>query len=141
MIVPDLNLLVFTYSQASPFHDDARKWWEGLFNGAERVGIPWVVITGFVRLMTNRSAMDQPLAPSEAIDTVESWFRYPHVTPLNPGTEHLSLLRQALAAAGVGGNLVTDAHVAALAMEYQAEVHSNDSDFSRFPGLRWRNPL
>ena len=141
MIVPDLNLLVFTYSQASPFHDDARKWWEGLFNGAERVGIPWVVITGFVRLMTNRSAMDQPLAPSEAIDTVESWFRYPHVTPLNPGTEHLSLLRQALAAAGVGGNLVTDAHVAALAMEYQAEVHSNDTDFSRFPGLRWRNPL
>ena len=141
MIVPDLNLLVFTYSQASPFHDDARKWWEGLFNGAERVGIPWVVITGFVRLMTNRSAMDQPLAPSEAIDTVESWFRYPHVTPLNPGTEHLSLLRQALAAAGVGGNLVTDAHVAALAMEYQAEVHSNDADFSRFPGLRWRNPL
>ena len=141
MIVPDLNLLVFTYSQASPFHDDARKWWEGLFNGAERVGIPWVVITGFVRLMTNRSAMDQPLAPSEAIHTVESWFRYPHVTPLNPGTEHLSLLRQALAAAGVGGNLVTDAHVAALAMEYQAEVHSNDSDFGRFPGLRWRNPL
>ena len=141
MIVPDLNLLVFTYSQASPFHDDARKWWEGLFNGAERVGIPWVVITGFVRLMTNRSAMDQPLAPSEAIDTVESWFRYPHVTPLNPGTEHLSLLRKALAAAGVGGNLVTDAHVAALAMEYQAEVHSNDADFARFPGLRWRNPL
>ena len=112
-----------------------------MFNGAERVGIPWVVITGFVRLMTNRSAMDQPLAPSEAIDTVESWFRYPHVAPLNPGTEHLSLLHQALAAAGVGGNLVTDAHIAALAMEYQAEVHSNDTDFGRFPGLRWRNPL
>ena len=141
MIIPDLNLLVFAYNQAAPFHNDARRWWEGLVNGTERVGIPWVVATGFVRLMTHRSAINPPVTPSEAIDTVGSWFRYSHVTPLNPGTEHLSLLRQALAAAGVGGNLVTDAHVAALAMEYQAEVHSNDSDFGRFPGLRWRNPL
>ena len=141
MIVPDLNLLVFAYNQAAPFHNDARRWWEGLVNGTERVGIPWVGAAGFVRLMTHRSAIDQPVTPSEAIDTIESWFRYPHVTPLNPGAEHLSLFRQALAAAGVGGNLVTDAHVAALAMEYQAEVHSNDTDFGRFPGLRWRNPL
>ena len=61
--------------------------------------------------------------------------------PINPGTDHLAYFRRNLAAAGVGANLVTDSHVAALAMEFQAEVHSNDNDFSRFPGLRWRNPL
>ena len=141
MIIPDLNLLVYSYSQASPFHHDARRWWEGLVNGTERVGISWVVSTGFVRLMTSRTSTNPPITPSEAIDTVESWFRYPHIAPLNPGIDHLTLLRDALAAAGVGGNLVTDAHLAALAIEYQAEVHSNDTDFARFPGLRWRNPL
>ena len=65
----------------------------------------------------------------------------PNVIPLNPGRDHLALFRRCLAAAGVGANLVTDAHLAALALEYQAELHSNDTDFSRFPGLRWRNPL
>jgi predicted nucleic acid-binding protein len=69
------------------------------------------------------------------------WFRSPSVTPLNPGTQHIAIFRNMLAAAGVAGNLVTDAHIAALAIEHQAEVHSNDSDFARFPGLRWRNPL
>lgn len=72
---------------------------------------------------------------------VGDWFLRPHVTPINLGSEHLNLLQRNLDAAGVGANLVTDAHIAALAMEYQAEVPSNDSDFSRFPGLRWRNPL
>ena len=75
------------------------------------------------------------------MDYVDEWFWYPHVMPLNPGAEHLRLFRRALAAAGVGANLVTDAHIAALAMEHQAEVHSNDADFGRFPGLRWRNPI
>ena len=97
--------------------------------------------TGFVRLVTQPNVLNDPFSPEQAIDTVEEWFRLPHVAPLNPGTEHLRLMRGALAAAGVGGNLVTDAHIAALAIEYQAEVHSNDTDFGRFPGLRWRNPL
>ena len=72
---------------------------------------------------------------------MREWFRFPQVVPINPGADHLTHLRRNLAAAGVGANLVTDAHVAAVAMEYQAEVHSNDTDFGRFPGLRWRNPL
>ena len=82
----------------------------------------------------------KPATPATAADYVEEWFRLPNVIPLNP-REHLTLFRRCLAAAGVGANLVTDAHLAALAMEYQAEVHSNDTDFNRFPGLRWRNPL
>ena len=141
MIVPDLNLLVYAYNDGAPNHKSARRWWEDLVNGTERVGVPWVVSTGFVRLMTHPSVLVRPAAATKAVDYVREWFRFPHVAPVNPGAEHLDLLRRNLAAAGVGANLVTDSHIAAVAMEYQAEVHSNDTDFSRFPGLRWRNPL
>ena len=105
------------------------------------MGIPWIVATGFVRLMTHPNVLVNPAAPGEAVDFVAEWFRSPQVVPINPGADHLTFLRRNLVAAGVGANLVTDAHIATLAMEYQAEVHSNDSDFGRFPGLRWRNPL
>ena len=141
MIVPDINLLVYAYNDGAPDHEAARRWWEDLVNGAERVGVPWVVATGFVRLMTHPRALTAPVPPTDAIALVRDWFRYDHVSPINPGAEHLTHFQRNLEAAGVGANLVTDAHVAALAMEYQAEVHSNDADFSRFPGLRWRNPL
>ena len=141
MIVPDVNLLVYAHNDGAPYHDSARRWWEGLVNGVERVGVPWVVSTCFVRLMTHPRVLVHPAIPAEAVDYVREWFRFPHVTPINPSAEHLTHLRRSLAAAGVGANLVTDSHIAALAIEYQAEVHSNDTDFSRFPGLRWRNPL
>ena len=85
--------------------------------------------------------MAQTATPSDVLDYVGEWYGCRNVTPLNPGMEHLGQLRSALITAGVGANLVTDAHVAALTMEYQAELHSNNTDFSRFPGLRWRNPL
>ncbi len=141
MIVPDLNLLLYAHNDGVPFHDDARRWWEASVNGTERVGVPWAVATGFVRLLTHPMVMVNPATPATAAGYVEEWFRLPNVMPLNPGRDHLALFRQCLAAAGVGANLVTDAHLAALAMEYQAELHSNDTDFSRFPGLRWRNPF
>ena len=141
MIVPDINLLLYAYNDRAPLHDDARRWWEGLVNGGERVGVPWVVSTGFVRLITHPRVLVRPAEPAEAVDYVRDWFRFPQVVPLNPGADHLAHFRRNLVAARVGANLVTDAHIAAIAMEYQAEVHSNDTDFSRFPGLRWRNPL
>ena len=141
MIVPDINLLLHANNDGAPLHRPARHWWDGLVDETERVGIPWVVTTAFLRLLTHPGMREHPATPEQALDFVEAWFRSPNVTPLKPGQQHLTLVRRALAAAGVGGNLVTDAHIAALAIEYQAEVHSNDSDFSRFPGLRWRNPL
>ena len=82
-----------------------------------------------------------PATPAETVDFVTGWFRFPQVIPINPGVDHLTYFRRNLVAAGVGADLITDAHIATMAMEYQAEVHSNDADFSRFPGLRWRNPL
>lgn len=141
MIIPDTNLLIYAYNPHTPRHDTASRWWEGLVDGDERIGIPWIVAAGFIRLMTSRAVLTLPATLGEAVDAVDEWFSYPHVMPLNPGARHMTFLRQALLAAGVGGNLTTDAHIAALAMEYQAEVHSGDNDFGRFSGLRWHNPL
>lgn len=141
MIVPDLNLLVYAHTVGAPLHEPARMWWEDAVNGTQRVGVPWIVAAGFVRLLTHRDVLVTPAAPEHAVDLMADWFRSPGVTPLNPGRQHLAIFRSMLEAAGVGGNLVTDAHIAALAVEHQAEVHSNDRDFARFPGLRWRNPL
>lgn len=141
MIVPDLNLLLYAHNDGAPQFAEARRWWESLLNGTERVGIPWIVAVGFVRLSTKPAVLDRPFSPENAVDTVEEWFSFPHVAPLDPGPEHLDQVRSLLAAAGVAGNLVNDAHIAALALEHGAEVHSNDADFSRFPGVRWRNPL
>jgi len=110
-------------------------------NSDQRVGILWVVTTGFVRLMTHPKVLTHPLDPAAALDLVEDWFRYPHVSAINPGSKHLDHLRQSLTSAGAGADLVTDAHIASLALDYQAEVNSNDTDFARFSGLRRKNPM
>lgn len=141
MIVPDTNLLLYAYREEVPFHEPARVWWEALVNGVERVGIPWMVVSGFIRIMTNRNVYSSPITTTQAFDFVNEWFEFPNVVTINPGTQHLNLFRRNLETAGIGGNLVVDAHIAALAMEYQAEVHTNDRDFARFLGLRWRDPL
>lgn len=134
-------MLLYAYNGRSPFHSPAIRWWENLVNGTERVGLSWAVVSAFMRLMTGPSLLEIPATTEAAFGYVGDWLRSPHITPINPGPDHLTLFRQNLVATGVGSNLVTDAHIAALAMEYQAEVHSNDADFGRFPGLRWRNPL
>lgn len=141
MIVPDVNLLIYAYTDDAPFHEPARRWWEAACNGTERIGLPWAVTSGFIRIATKRQAAVRPVPIEWAVDLIAEWLSLPHVMPLNPGTQHLAILRRLLVEAGVGGNLVSDAHIAALAIEHQAEVHSNDGDFARFSGLRWRNPL
>lgn len=141
MIVPDLNLVVFAHNADAPDHAAARAWWEDLLNGDDPVAIPWVVVLGFIRLMTHRAVLVHPITPAEAVAHVRAWFAQPIVEHLEPGSQHLAILERLLVAAGTAGNLTTDAHLAALAIEHQCELHSNDHDFSRFPGLRWRNPL
>ena len=141
MIIPDINLLVFAHNGDAPLHRQARAWWEGLLSRGEPVGLPWVVVLGYVRIMTHPAVLERPLRPTEALADVRSWLERPSVELLPPGPRHLELLDHMLAAVGVAGNLTTDAHLAALGVEYQAEVRSNDRDFGRFPGLRWRDPL
>ena len=142
MIVPDANLLVFAYHDESPFHAEARRRWEDLVDGDEIIGIPWVVATAFIRLIGGTIAMNQPMSPATVVQQVRQWFDYDHIVPLNPGEHHLAYLEQCLAITGATGSLATDAHIAALALENGAAVHThNVRDFQRFPGLLWQNPL
>ena len=141
MIIPDINLLVYAYNSDAPHHDAARVWWEDCLSQSRQVGIPWVVSLGFVRVMTSRSILIDPMASGEALDHVRSWLERPQAHPLVPGPRHLEILTEIMRAAGASGRLTTDAHLAALSIETQSELHSNDADFSRFPGLRWVNPL
>jgi len=141
VILPDVNILVYAYNEDAPSHKPARTWWEGVMNGSRPVGLPWAVTCGFVRLMTHPAVLRTPLGPAHALEHVRAWLDVPHVEVLDPGPRHLEILDQLLRSLGVAGNLTTDAHLAAIAIERQCELHSSDADFARFPGLRWRNPL
>jgi toxin-antitoxin system PIN domain toxin len=141
VIVPDLNLLVYAYNDDAPWHAEAKRWWESCLSDSRPVGIPWVVVLGFVRLMSNRRVLLDPMPAAEALHHCRSWLERPNARIILPGPSHLDLLGHLLDAASAGADLVTDAHLAALAIEHQAELHSNDADFARFPGLSWRNPL
>ncbi len=141
MIIPDLNLLVYAHNAGDVRHPAARKWWEGCLNGEEPVGVAWATLLGFVRLTTHRQVLVTPLPVATATGVVEEWLDQPIVRVLVPGRDHARHCFGFLKKLGVAGNLITDAHLAALAFEYQAELHSTDTDFARFPGLRWRNPL
>ncbi len=141
MVLPDVNLLLYAYNEAAPFHREARRWWEETLGASRPVALPWAVIYGFLRLATHPAVLVEPLTPAAALDRVESWTERDHVELLDPGPEHLRIVRRLFEATGVGGALTTDTQLAALAIEHRCELCSNDADFARFPGLRWRNPL
>ena len=101
----------------------------------------WVVSHGFIRIMTHPRVVENPLRPEAAIRHVREWLQQPYVEIIEPGNRHLDLFEGLMRELGVAGNLASDAQLAALAIEYQCELHSNDTDFARMPGLRWRNPL
>lgn len=141
MKLPDVNLLLYALDERSPRHEVARPWVEGLFGGTETVALAWSVALAFVRLTTKSQIMMEPLDVDEALDVVDGWLARPNVVVVHPGERHASILRALLSPLGSGGNLTTDAHLAALSIEYGAELCSSDADFSRFPGVRWRDPL
>jgi hypothetical protein len=141
MIVPDINLLVHACNSESRVHAAARAWWEDLLNGTRPVGLAWVTMLGFIRIATHRQILARPLPPDAACAMVRAWLTRPYVTVLHPGDRHADVLFGLLERLGAAGNLTTDAHLAALCIEHQAELHSTDADFARFPGLRWKNPV
>ena len=110
-------------------------------NGTGSVGIPWAVILGFIRITTHSRVLENPLEVNGACSRIRAWLARPNAIVIHPGARHADILFKLIEAAGTGGNLTTDAHLAALAIEHQAEVHSTDADMARFPGLRWVNPL
>ena len=141
MILPDVSILVHAYNSGSLHHDAARAWWEETLTLPRPIGLPWVSILGFVRIGTNRGILKNPLFPMEAAAHVRRWLAAPGVQILTPGEMHSEILFGLLESVGTAGDLTTDAHLAARAIEYQAEVASTDTDFARFPGLRWFNPV
>lgn len=141
MKVPDLNLLIYAVDRSSHAHPPAVRWWNGLLSGTETVALSWAVLLGFLRLTTSPRIMHAPLMADEALDYIERWLALPVTTVIDPTPRHASVLRDLLSPIGTAGNLVSDAHLAALAIEHGAELCSADHDFGRFPGLRWVNPI
>lgn len=141
MIIPDVNLLVYAQMTGMPQHAVARRWWETALNGIEPVGLSAVALFGFIRIVANPRVFRPPLPVDQAVARVEAWFERPNVELLLPGPRHLALAFGLLRGLRIAADLTTDVQLAALAIENQAELHSSDTDFARFPGLRWVNPL
>ena len=141
MILVDANLLLYAEDSQSPLHRQARQWWVAQLSGPSPCAFAWSVLSAFLRIATNRRAYDRPLTLEEAIGRVQSWLDQPCVRIIHPTQAYWQIFREMLVAGQATANLVSDAHLAALAIEYGCELNSTDRDFARFPGLTWRNPL
>ena len=141
MILIDANVLIYAVNSQSPLHRKAKAWLEATLSGPDTVGLSWTVLLAFLRLTTRSGIFEKPLPVETAFDVVDAWLAQPSVVTVDPTARHLRIVRDLLLPLGSGGNLTSDAHLAALAIEHGAELCSSDNDFHRFQGLRWRNPL
>jgi len=136
----DLNVLLYAVNAADPKHEASRRWLDAALSGADTVGFTWIVLVGFLRLSTKLGLFPDPLSPDGALDRVREWTAQSSAVVVEPTTRHLDLLASLVAETGTGGNLVNDAHLAALAVEHGATVITFDHDFGRFSGVRWELP-
>ena len=141
MIIPDANLLLYAYDANSPHHQRAADWWEQCLSGTETVGLAPVVVFSFVRVGTNPRVFENPMTVIEAVQHVRAWLAQPNVILLVPGANHIEDALKLLESLGTAANLVSDAQLAAIALENGAMLHTADTDFLRFQGLRCFNPL
>lgn len=140
MKLVDTNVLLHAVNPSAAEHDRCRRWVEGALSGGAPVGFAWLALVGFVRIATHPGILPRPLTSGDAMDLVDAWLATPSARLLQPGARHPGLLREMLDAVGAAGNLTNDAHLAALAVEHRATMVSLDSDFARFPGVRWERP-
>lgn len=141
MILVDANLLIYAVNRDAPLNRKARLWLESALSGAETVAFSWNVLLAFVRLTTRPGLFRNSLPVEVALDFAASWLDQSSATIVHPGPQHLRILRELIQPLGTGGNLTSDAHLAAIAIEHGAELYSADADFARFQGLKWRNPF
>ncbi len=141
MILVDANLLLYAENDLSERHEPARAWWDLQLSGNAVVGLCWPVLSAFIRIGTNARIHQRPLTMTEAIDRVQSWLEQPCVRIVQPTEQHWTLFQKLLRQGGAVGNLVSDAHLAALAVEHDGILYSADGDFARFRGLKWKNPF
>ncbi|PYS40743.1 MAG: PIN domain nuclease [Acidobacteria bacterium] len=141
MIVVDVNLLLYAYNASAEHHKKARAWLEDVLSGHEPVALSWIVILAFLRLSTSRRMFPRPLSMAEATVIVSKWFERSQAVIVNPGGHHWTILQEAIFGAKAAGPLVTDAHIAAIAIENGATLYTTDRDFARFPKLKFKNPI
>lgn len=141
MRIVDLNLLLYAVNADAAQHQRAREWWEHAVNDEDTIGLAWVVLLGFLRVSTNPRIFPRPLAPGVAAAKLDAWLARDNVRVVREKDDHWETLKPLLGAAGTAGNLTTDAHLAALAISHDAVLVSTDTDFARFTGLRWEDPL
>ena len=141
MILVDANLLMYAYHTRAEQHRASRAWLESALSGTELVRFSWLTLWAFLRISTNRRVFERPLSASEAAVVVSSWLAVPMAGILEPGERHWEVLQGLMTQGQTSGPLIMDAALAALAIEHGATLHTTDRDFSRFPNLKWRNPL
>lgn len=141
MILVDANILLYAEDQLSPLHSKAVAWWDAKLSGSSPVCLCWTVLSAFIRISTNPRVFEHPLSLDQALARVQSWIDQPCTRLIHPTEQHWPLFKKMLLEGQAVANLVTDAHLAALAVEHGCELISTDSDFSRFPTVHWRNPL
>jgi toxin-antitoxin system PIN domain toxin len=141
MKIVDINLLIYAINKDTPHYSKAKKWLEDSLSSDEPFGFAWIVILGFLRIVTNGRILPSPLPSEVALELIEDWLQQPPSQILVPSYQHWPILKGLLTPFGTAANLTSDAHLAALAIEHGARLYSTDNDFSRFPSLRWTNPV
>ena len=141
MILVDANILLYAEDSLSEHHEEARTWWDQQLSGSNPVALCWPALTAFIRIGTNSRLHRRPLTLKEATERVQSWLDQPCVRLIQTTEQHWPLFQQMLRAGNASANLVSDAHLAALAVEHNCILYSSDTDFARFRGLKWKNPI
>ena len=141
MILVDANILLYAEDALSASHQPAREWWDDQLSGSEPVCLCWTVLSAFIRIGTNPRVFENPLSLEQALSRIQSWFDQPCTRIIRPTEQHWITFQRMLNDGQAVSNLVTDAHIAALALEHGCIVATTDADFARFPTLKWINPL
>jgi len=141
VILVDANILIYAIDADSPHHRSARRWLEEALSGTTPIGFAWIVVLAFLRLTTRSGILRKPLKAERAMAFVDEWLAQPYVRAVSPGEGHWAILRKLLSDSGAAGNLTSDAHLAAIALELGASICSTDADFGRFPGVDRISPL
>lgn len=140
MRIVDANVLIYAVNSDAAHHDQSRRWLDGSLNGAATVGLPWVALLAFLRIVTHPQVFAQPMSHKDAMDQLDDWLARPAAHVAHPSEAHATILGELLRETGRGGNLVNDAHLAALAIENRATLVSFDRDFARFSRVRVVSP-
>ena len=141
MKIVDLNILLYAVNRDAHHHRTVRSWWEQAVSGDELIGLPWIVLLGFLRIATNPDVFPRPLAPETAIKRIDVWVSHPNTRVIFETKDHWRILKSLIEESGTTGNLTTDAHLATLAISYGAILVSCDTDFIRFKHVRWESPV